>query len=129
MLTKLETSDTSALAPTGRGDSTAMEEEVAKNNNEDDDWNHDENDDCDEMTDDDEEWSTITAIDGSRWGRTWQSFNFDFGTNNYLEDGKFPDSQQRAILRTSMGIVVCVDSHQFNEHDWVKNFSWNGELA
>lgn len=25
-------------------------------------------------------------------GRTWQSFNFGLGTNNYLQDGKFPDN-------------------------------------
>ena len=36
------------------------------------------------------EWSNNYR--GSRWGRTSQSFNFDLGTNNYLEDGKFPDA-------------------------------------
>jgi hypothetical protein len=90
MLTKLETNDTSALAPTGRGDSTAIEDEVARNNNEEEDWNLHKNEDDDD--DDDEDWSNYNSYGGNHWGRTWQSFNFDFGTNNYLEDGKFPNS-------------------------------------
>jgi hypothetical protein len=92
MLTKLETNDTSALAPTGRGDSTAIEDEVARNNNEEEDWNLHKNEDYDDDDDDDEDWSNYNSYDGNHWGRTWQSFNFDFGTNNYLEDGKFPNS-------------------------------------
>jgi hypothetical protein len=39
--------------------------------------------------DDDEDWEV--HVHRTRWGRTWQSFNFDLGTNNYLADGKFPD--------------------------------------
>ncbi|HEY5916403.1 MAG TPA: hypothetical protein VIU13_03345, partial [Chryseolinea sp.] len=46
----------------------------------------------DDDDDDDEDWSNYNSYGGSHWGRTWQSFNFDFGTNNYLEDGKFPNS-------------------------------------
>jgi hypothetical protein len=34
-----------------------------------------------------------------RWGRTWQSFNFDLGTNNYLEDGNFPGSDELYSVR------------------------------
>lgn len=41
---------------------------------------------------DDEGWEW-----DARWsdkpGRTTQSFNFDLGTNNYVSDGKFPDSE------------------------------------
>lgn len=42
--------------------------------------------------DDDWEWH------GERrhWGRTWQSFNFDLGTNNYLSSGSFPDKDNAA---------------------------------
>jgi hypothetical protein len=42
--------------------------------------------------DNDEEWNKKITHRRSRVGRTWQSFNFDLGTNNYLSDGKFPDS-------------------------------------
>ena len=42
--------------------------------------------------DDDEDWQERVSRRHSRIGRTWQSFNFDLGTNNYLENGKFPDS-------------------------------------
>lgn len=31
-------------------------------------------------------------IGKNHWGNTWQSFNFELGTNNYLSDGKFPDA-------------------------------------
>jgi hypothetical protein len=89
ILTKLETNDTSALAK--RDSLDAKEEEIAKNNDneEEEDWNLHKNEDSD---DDDDEWNNYTVYDGNRWGRTWQSFNFDFGTNNYLSDGKFPNS-------------------------------------
>lgn len=39
---------------------------------------------------DDEEWDTDW---NKKRGRTTQSFNFDLGTNNYVDDGKFPDSE------------------------------------
>jgi hypothetical protein len=51
--------------------------------NNDDDYNYD--------NDNNYNWNT-NHVRGNRWGRTWQSFNFDLGTNNYLSDGKFPDS-------------------------------------
>ncbi|HEY3402761.1 MAG TPA: hypothetical protein VGK59_05190 [Ohtaekwangia sp.] len=41
--------------------------------------------------DNDGHWDVYAG--SNRWGRTWQSFNFDFGTNNYLSDGKFPDTE------------------------------------
>jgi hypothetical protein len=90
ILTKLETNDTTALA---KLDSLETEEvEVVKNGDEqEEDWNLHKNEDDDE-DDDDNEWNNYTVYDGNRWGRTWQSFNFDFGTNNYLSDGKFPNS-------------------------------------
>src|SRR5688572_3767471 len=92
ILTKLETNDTTALA---KLDSLETEEvEVVKNGDEqEEDWNLHKNEDDDEDEDDDDnEWNNYTVYDGNRWGRTWQSFNFDFGTNNYLSDGKFPNS-------------------------------------
>lgn len=47
----------------------------------------------DDNDDDDEDWEEMVKRKHyRRIGRTWQSFNFDLGTNNYLENGKFPDS-------------------------------------
>jgi len=93
ILTKLETNDTTALA---KRDSieTEREEEVVSNNNNEEDWNlrkNEEHDDDDDY-DDSHDWSHYDSYDGVHWGRTWQSFNFDFGTNNWLSDGKFPDN-------------------------------------
>jgi len=48
-------------------------------------WNHS-RDDEDDNDDEDDKW------DYRYNGRTTQSFNFDFGTNNFLSDGKFPDN-------------------------------------
>ncbi len=55
------------------------------------DWtsNRDDNDE----DENDEEWNNKVERRRSRIGRTWQSFNFDLGTNNYLSDGKFPDNE------------------------------------
>jgi hypothetical protein len=41
---------------------------------------------------DDDDWQQKVEHRRSRIGGTWQSFNFDLGTNNYLEKGKFPDN-------------------------------------
>lgn len=90
ILNKLEKNDTSAIVqePTPQADSSA--EATSK------DWwkleepQDDENDDDEEKEDDDNEepfWNR-----SKKWGKTWQSFNIDLGTNNYLSDGKFPDN-------------------------------------
>jgi hypothetical protein len=94
VLSKLEKSDTTALA---RRDSTESQEDVAttKDSDNDDWWERGDNDNGND-DDDDDEWNNDRDwkehFHGNRWGRTWQSFNFDLGTNNYLADGKFPDS-------------------------------------
>jgi hypothetical protein len=92
ILTKLETNDTTALAK--RDSLETKEEEIATNDNnqEEEDWNLHKNEGNDDDDDDDDDWSNYHVYNGNRWGRTWQSFNFDFGTNNYLSDGKFPNS-------------------------------------
>lgn len=41
----------------------------------------------------DRDWDV--HIGKNHWGNTWQSFNFELGTNNYLEDGKFPDASNQ----------------------------------
>ncbi len=90
ILKKLETNDTTALS---KNDSTTAED-VAVTENQTEDWdvngrestyNDDDNDDVD--------WSNNNVYYGNKWGRTWQSFNFELGMNNYLSDGKFPDSE------------------------------------
>ena len=77
ILSKLESADTTLQGT----DSTDII--IAKTTEED--WDHHENDEDDD--DDDWEWDNHY-----HHGRTSQSFNFDLGTNNYLEDGKFPDA-------------------------------------
>lgn len=46
----------------------------------------------DDNNDDDDEWDWDSK-GSDKPGRTTQSFNFDLGTNNYVSDGKFPDSE------------------------------------
>ncbi|MBL0742800.1 hypothetical protein [Chryseolinea lacunae] len=81
ILVKLEKNDTSALAK----DTTKTNDVAATT----EDWNTDSSsDDDDDDDDDNDNWNGHN----NRWGRTWQSFNFELGTNNYLQNGKFPDS-------------------------------------
>jgi hypothetical protein len=93
ILTKLEANDTTKL-PGNDSTSTA----VASNSNSDvEDWNtharaKNEDDGNDDYYDrDHDNWNV--HVNHNNWGRTWQSFNFDFGTNNYLSSGKFPNSE------------------------------------
>jgi hypothetical protein len=77
ILNKIESSDT-----TGRDTATVAKQE---------DWSP--SDETTEEEETDEEWEEKIHEHNGRIGRTWQSFNFDLGTNNYLSDGKFPDSE------------------------------------
>ncbi len=54
--------------------------------------NRDDNNDNNNDNDNDEDWNNRVRNHRNRIGRTWQSFNFDLGTNNYLSDGKFQDT-------------------------------------
>ena len=92
VLLKLEKNDTTSLA---KRDSTETNQVVAADDSDDDenndnDWRDRRNDDDDDDNDVNYNWKD--HIHGNRWGRTWQSFNFDLGTNNYLADGSFPDN-------------------------------------
>jgi hypothetical protein len=40
---------------------------------------------------DNENWTTVSSKRDKHYRRTYTSFNFDLGTNNYLSDGNFPD--------------------------------------
>ena len=68
----------------------------------DDDNNHNNNDD----DDDDDYWRNHHDDDNGdddghrgKWNRTWQTFNFDLGTNNYLTDDKFPSDNDAYAVR------------------------------
>jgi len=84
ILSKLESGDTLVNPAT---DSTLINASPSDyyNNNADDEWDDD----------DDDEWDDDNDCDHDDWDhhhdKVWQSFNFDFGINNYLEDGSFPD--------------------------------------
>ena len=91
VLRKLEKSDTSAYAQRDSTESdNAIAQETHDNDKDDDDADDEWQDRNTDQNNDNNEWKNHYR--GSRWGRTSQSFNFDLGTNNYLEDGKFPDS-------------------------------------
>jgi hypothetical protein len=76
ILAKIEKADTSKLTGPDTTKAVAKEE----------DWSNDhDNDD-----DDNDDWSDDD--DKKHHRRTHQSFNIDLGTNNFLTNGKFPDS-------------------------------------
>jgi hypothetical protein len=92
ILVKIEGSDTTVVA-----ESTSQDEQdtqsIANTRPSEENWNVSSNDDDNnDNSDDDDEWREKVSHRKSRNGRTWQSFNFDLGTNNYLSDGKFKDT-------------------------------------
>ncbi|MFZ6010265.1 MAG: hypothetical protein ACOYXT_07930 [Bacteroidota bacterium] len=94
ILLRLERSDSALSQPDTATDSDVAQETAEEdwssgrsNNDDGDDNNSFNNDD-----DDDDEWNRKVEYRRGRRGRTWQSFNFDLGTNNYLADGEFPDN-------------------------------------
>ena len=88
VILKLESKDSTAVATR---DSLSTDNDIAERERDDDnDWWEQGSRNGDDDDDWDNDWRD--HVNGNRWGRTWQSFNFDLGTNNYLEDGKFPDS-------------------------------------
>jgi hypothetical protein len=137
VLTKLEKNDTTSSL-VGR-DSTETNQEITTAEEDDDNddeyswknYRRDNNNDDDDNDDDDNDDSWKHHMRGNRWGRTWQSFNFDLGTNNFLSDGKFPDSQNAlhsvrpwgswylaasSIQRTRLGSKLFVE--------WGVGMSW-----
>jgi hypothetical protein len=103
---RIATEETQSVDPTQTPDSTKDESMELSREERNDDWDKndddDDDDDKDRRRDDDENYDRDSDRDewdvhfGSRrWGRTWQSFNFDLGTNNFLEDGKFPSSENK----------------------------------
>jgi hypothetical protein len=91
IITKLEHRDTTAL-PGLTGTETPAEKTPATSS---EDWNvtgstSTENYSDNSENDNNENWNQHVYHRG--FGRTWQSFNFDFGTNNYLSNGSFPNN-------------------------------------
>lgn len=100
ILNKIEKSNGVADSDTTRTSSITEEEEEKPGTTEDRTDNSDRSDEedwtSDRRTDDDDghddEWEKRVEQRRGRIGRTWQSFNFDLGTNNYLSEGKFQDT-------------------------------------
>lgn len=81
----------------------------------------------DEEDDDDDQW--VKSRRG-RVGQTWQSYNIDLGTNNYLQDDQFPTGSElyavrpwgswyvgaNSVQRTKLGQNVFVE--------WAMGVSW-----
>ncbi len=128
VLHKLETNDTTDLvnnrstrnnqnektedsASTGRSSESADSTYAQKENESNDDYQYrDRDQDDDGNADDEDEYDNDRKrrrhnddwdvhFGSRRWGRTWQSFNFDLGTNNFLQDGKFPGSDDLYAVR------------------------------
>ena len=91
ILTRIEKSDTTG---TDTVTTVATTEEHDHDN-----WRREENEsyrDRNDEEDNDEDWNQKVENRRSRVGRTWQSTNFDLGTNNFLTDGEFPDKDNAA---------------------------------
>ncbi len=69
--------------------------------------NHDDNDD--DESHDDQKWESSRR---GKIGRTWQSTNVDFGTNNFLADKQFPDGSELYAVRPWGSWYLGVNSVQ-----------------
>ena len=87
ILLKIEKSDSTSLAKSDSTNTNAVATAEPTTENWSSSSSSSDNDDDD---DDHDDWKVNVHERG--WGRTWQSFNFDLGTNNYLHNGKFPDA-------------------------------------
>lgn len=88
ILKRLEASDT--LKTDSAKDHIVVKEE---------DWSEPTVDEEDEDDQDDKEWEQHIENRRSKIGRTWQSSNVDFGTNNFLTDGQFPKNNELYTMR------------------------------
>ena len=91
IITKLQNRDTTALpgAPLSNSPSDVTPSSDAE------DWNITANPSMETYSphdndDSNEDWNV--HMRHRAFGRTWHSFNFDFGTNNYLSNGSFPNN-------------------------------------
>jgi hypothetical protein len=101
ILKRLEAADTTRNDTTENTNNEIAQNEETENEKEED-WStpsdrDDDDERNDERSDDDDdeydaEWEAKIQNRHQRVGKTWQSSNFDFGTNNYISDGDFPDA-------------------------------------
>lgn len=88
ILDKLENNDTTSLAVSNAAADSVKEEEERWALEE---WdeNEEEEDEYEDEGEESDDWGKDYSMKWSK--KTWQSFNFDLGLNNYLSDGTFPD--------------------------------------
>jgi hypothetical protein len=129
VLNKLENAEgvKNDTIPVAKADSTTSDTTAVVNSTEASDTYYRSNDDEDE--DDDEDWEFHSSR--RRWGRTWQSFNFDLGTNNYLDNGRFPDRDNAAYAVRPWGSwYIAINSTQRSRLgrnfflEWAAGVSW-----
>ena len=77
--------------PVQREEDIHAEEQEHEEDEEDEDWNSDDDD-----FDDGHKWERSRR---GRVGQTWQSYNIDLGTNNYLSGDQFPDGSEPYAVR------------------------------
>jgi hypothetical protein len=128
ILHKLETNDTvpstetpSTTSPTA--ETTEPDREAGRSSS------IGENGDDKNQDNDDDEWDNWQGH-RRRWGRTWQSFNFDLGTNNWLESGGFPDKNNASYSVKPWGSwYIAFNSIQRSRLG--KNFflEWGGGIS
>lgn len=127
VLLKLENPEgvKSDTVPVAKADSTASDTTATETAIETSDYSRNDED----ADDDDDDWEFHSSR--RRWGRTWQSFNFDLGTNNYIEDGGFPDRDNAAYAVRPWGSwYIAFNSTQRSRLgrnfflEWAGGVSW-----
>jgi hypothetical protein len=123
MLDRLEESDTIPIDSSGHITARQEDEENwntspsdnnANEGNAEERWresqnNNDDDDDNDDNYDGHQKWENSRR---GRIGRTWQSTNVDFGTNNFLADKQFPDGSELYAVRPWGSWYVGINSVQ-----------------
>jgi hypothetical protein len=92
-------------------------------------WGDNDNysDDYEDDHDEDNKWDRGRR---GRIGQTWQSYNIDLGTNNYLADDQFPDASEPYSVRPWGSWYVAVNSVQRTRLgknifvEWALGVSW-----
>jgi hypothetical protein len=132
VLRKLENPDgvKNDTTPVVRKDSTINDTTAVAQTSDNSDYNYRHNDDDDDDDDEDDgDWEFHSSR--RRWGRTWQSFNFDLGTNNWLQNGSFPDRDNAAYAVRPWGSwYIAMNSTQRSRLgrnfflEWAAGVSW-----
>ncbi|MEX2232684.1 MAG: hypothetical protein WD824_11015 [Cyclobacteriaceae bacterium] len=105
ILQKLEDSEGFTNDSSGNAASTTREEDWSISSAEKNDSGNESNDEDDDndsyghSDDDEEEEQKWQRSRRGRIGQTWQSYNIDLGTNNYLAEDQFPDASELYSVR------------------------------